>query len=39
VVTSENEKLLEQSIGKKTVELQVFVDDEDHPAQVWFFVK
>jgi hypothetical protein len=39
VVTSENEKLLEYSIGKKTVELQVFVDDEDHPAQVWFLVK
>jgi hypothetical protein len=39
VVTSENEKLLERSIGKKTVELQVFVDDEEHPARVWFFVK
>jgi hypothetical protein len=39
VVTSENEKLLEHSVGKETVELQIFVDDEDHPSKVWVFAK
>jgi hypothetical protein len=39
LVTSENEKLLANSVGKNTVELQIFVDDEDHPARVWVVVK
>ena len=35
VVSSENEKLLEHPVGKETAELEVFVDDEEHPAVVW----
>jgi hypothetical protein len=35
IVTSENEKLLERSIGRTIVALQIFVDDEVYPEQVW----
>lgn len=35
VVTSENEKLLEHSVGKKSAEIQIFVDDEEHPTKIW----
>lgn len=39
VVISENEKLLECTVGRETAELRIFVDDEEHPARVWVIAK
>jgi hypothetical protein len=39
LVTSENEKLLEHRIGKKTADLRIFVDDEEYPAKIWVFAQ
>lgn len=35
LVTSENQTLVECDVGKDTVGLQIFVDDEAHPTTIW----